>query len=240
MPHRLDFPGLTNIAGPAIADAGPRFTVSILLVAAVNFLGLGIAPPTADWALMISENREGITINPLSVLIPALMTGIIMFPIYIASRSNASAELRHITIIDASGNEDKNTVEASATTTDTTPPTFGGVGSATGVGSSTLLVAWRPASDVGYPSSAITYNVYVSTVQGGESFTKRNQEKGVVVIGPTGGINTTRKALRIRPRVDLIERVKHDPSFLDRSSQRHQLLKGEAGGRGTSASGSSG
>jgi peptide/nickel transport system permease protein len=66
-----------NIAGPTIADAGPRFTVSILLVAAVNFLGLGIAPPTADWALMISENREGITINPLSVLVPALMIGIL-------------------------------------------------------------------------------------------------------------------------------------------------------------------
>jgi peptide/nickel transport system permease protein len=68
---------LPNIAGPLIADAGPRFTVSILLVAAVNFLGLGIAPPTADWALMISENREGITIKPLAVLIPALMIGIL-------------------------------------------------------------------------------------------------------------------------------------------------------------------
>jgi peptide/nickel transport system permease protein len=68
---------LPNIAGPVIADAGPRFTVSILLVAAVNFLGLGIAPPTADWALMISENREGITINPLAVLIPALMIGLL-------------------------------------------------------------------------------------------------------------------------------------------------------------------
>jgi peptide/nickel transport system permease protein len=66
-----------NIAGPALADAGPRFTVSILLVAAVNFLGLGIAPPTADWALMISENREGITINALSVLVPALMIGLL-------------------------------------------------------------------------------------------------------------------------------------------------------------------
>jgi peptide/nickel transport system permease protein len=66
-----------NMAGPLVADAGPRFTVSILLVAAVNFLGLGIAPPTADWALMISENRAGITINPLAVLIPALMIGLL-------------------------------------------------------------------------------------------------------------------------------------------------------------------
>ena len=64
---------LPNIWGPIVADGGPRFTVSILLVAAVNFLGLGVAPPTADWALMISENREGITINPWAVVAPALM-----------------------------------------------------------------------------------------------------------------------------------------------------------------------
>jgi peptide/nickel transport system permease protein len=68
---------LPNIVGTIVADAGPRFTVSILLVAAVNFLGLGISPPKADWALMISENRGGITINSLSVLVPALMIGIL-------------------------------------------------------------------------------------------------------------------------------------------------------------------
>jgi peptide/nickel transport system permease protein len=64
---------LPNIWGTIVADGGPRYTVSVLLVAAVNFLGLGVAPPTADWALMISENREGITINPWAVVAPALM-----------------------------------------------------------------------------------------------------------------------------------------------------------------------
>jgi ABC-2 type transport system permease protein len=39
----------------------------------------------------------------ITLAIPALMAGVIMFPIYMASRSNASAELRHITIIDATG-----------------------------------------------------------------------------------------------------------------------------------------
>jgi ABC-type dipeptide/oligopeptide/nickel transport system permease subunit len=68
---------MPNIVGPVTADAGPRFTVSILLVAAVNFLGLGISPPTADWALMISENQGGITINSLAVLVPALMIGLL-------------------------------------------------------------------------------------------------------------------------------------------------------------------
>jgi peptide/nickel transport system permease protein len=66
---------LPNIWGTVVADGGPRFTVSILLVAAVNFLGLGLSPPKADWAMMISENRSGITINPWAVVAPALMIG---------------------------------------------------------------------------------------------------------------------------------------------------------------------
>lgn len=64
---------LPNIWPPIAADAGPRFTVSILLVAAINFLGLGLRPPTADWALMISENSTGLTIQPLAIAIPAAM-----------------------------------------------------------------------------------------------------------------------------------------------------------------------
>jgi ABC-type dipeptide/oligopeptide/nickel transport system permease subunit len=68
---------LPNILNPIIADAGPRFTVSVLLVAAVNFIGLGLQPPASDWALMISENRGALTVTPLtvsaSVFVPALL-----------------------------------------------------------------------------------------------------------------------------------------------------------------------
>jgi len=66
---------LPNIWPAVAADAGPRLTVSILLVAAVNFVGVGLAPPAADWALMISENRAGISINPWAVVAPAVMIG---------------------------------------------------------------------------------------------------------------------------------------------------------------------
>ena len=34
---------LPNISSPLIADAGLRFTFSVLLVASVNFLGLGLS-----------------------------------------------------------------------------------------------------------------------------------------------------------------------------------------------------
>ena len=82
---------LPNITGTVVADAGPRFTVSVLLVAAVNFLGLGIAPPRADWALMIAENRPGITVNPWAVVAPALMIGILTVALNVFADSVARA-----------------------------------------------------------------------------------------------------------------------------------------------------
>ena len=50
---------LPNIGGTIAADAGPRLTVTIFLFAGLSFLGLGVQPPTPDWALMIAENRAG-------------------------------------------------------------------------------------------------------------------------------------------------------------------------------------
>jgi ABC-type dipeptide/oligopeptide/nickel transport system permease subunit len=64
---------LPNIALPILADAGVRLTGSILLVASVNFLGLGLQPPSADWALMISENRQGLTIQPWAAVVPIIL-----------------------------------------------------------------------------------------------------------------------------------------------------------------------
>jgi peptide/nickel transport system permease protein len=64
---------LPNVMNPVLADLGLRFSGSMLLIASVNFLGLGLKPPTADWALMISENRVGITLQPWVILVPALL-----------------------------------------------------------------------------------------------------------------------------------------------------------------------
>ncbi|MHB1570587.1 MAG: ABC transporter permease, partial [Solirubrobacteraceae bacterium] len=43
------------------------------------FLGFGIQPPNADWGLMISENREAVTLQPWPMIVPAL--GIALFAI---------------------------------------------------------------------------------------------------------------------------------------------------------------
>jgi peptide/nickel transport system permease protein len=64
---------LPNVLGTVLADAGIRLTASILIIASVNFLGLGLQPPRADWALMISENRGGISLQPWVVAAPAFL-----------------------------------------------------------------------------------------------------------------------------------------------------------------------
>jgi ABC-type dipeptide/oligopeptide/nickel transport system permease subunit len=68
---------LPNIVPTIAADFGLRFTYSIILVASVNFFGLGLQPPAADWALIISENREGLTLNAWVILVPAALIALL-------------------------------------------------------------------------------------------------------------------------------------------------------------------
>ncbi len=72
---------LPNIMAPVMADLGVRFSWTIILIASVNFLGLGLTPPTADWGLMISENRVIIPTNPMSVVAPALMLALLIIAV---------------------------------------------------------------------------------------------------------------------------------------------------------------
>lgn len=64
---------LPNIAPSLIANIGLSLTFAILLTAAVNFLNLGLQPPAANWALMISENRPVLSLNVWSTVAPAAL-----------------------------------------------------------------------------------------------------------------------------------------------------------------------
>lgn len=66
-----------NILPAVLADAGLRFTFSVLFIAAANFLTIGVQPPSADWGLMINENRNYISINPWAVAAPAAMIALL-------------------------------------------------------------------------------------------------------------------------------------------------------------------
>jgi len=66
-----------NILAPVLVDSALRFTYSILIIASVNYLGLGLQPPSSDWALMVSENREYINLNVWAVIAPAAMIALL-------------------------------------------------------------------------------------------------------------------------------------------------------------------
>jgi ABC-type dipeptide/oligopeptide/nickel transport system permease subunit len=90
-----------NILAPIMADVGLRFTYSIILVASVNFLGLGLQPPSADWALMISENRSGLSLNPWSVLAPALMLALLTIAVNMVGDAIARTQEVSATVVGA-------------------------------------------------------------------------------------------------------------------------------------------
>jgi peptide/nickel transport system permease protein len=68
---------LPNVTTPLLVELGLRMTYSIGLVAAISFLGFGLQPPTADWGLMINENRLSITVQAWAVLLPILAIGLL-------------------------------------------------------------------------------------------------------------------------------------------------------------------
>ena len=87
-----------NITGPLFADVGVRLTLSILLIAAVTFLGLGPPPPAANWALMLNENRAGITIQPWVIVVPALLIATLTIAVNLVA--DAIARSRGISIVE--------------------------------------------------------------------------------------------------------------------------------------------
>jgi peptide/nickel transport system permease protein len=75
---------LPGVLPTFLVDAGMRIPISILLIASLSFLGLGIQPPTADWGLIISENRVGLTAQPWAVVAPIAVFALLMIGVNLA------------------------------------------------------------------------------------------------------------------------------------------------------------
>ncbi|GAB3837445.1 hypothetical protein GCM10029963_02420 [Micromonospora andamanensis] len=63
----------TGIRRVLLADAGVRFIGAVYLVATASFLGIGVAPDAADWAVMVDRNRTGLFLQPWAVAVPAAL-----------------------------------------------------------------------------------------------------------------------------------------------------------------------
>lgn len=55
------------------ADLGVRLTGALYLVASASFLGVGVPPDAADWAVMVDRNRGGLFLQPWAVVVPAVL-----------------------------------------------------------------------------------------------------------------------------------------------------------------------
>jgi ABC-type dipeptide/oligopeptide/nickel transport system permease subunit len=68
---------LPNIVPYILASFGAYVSGAVIFVASLSFLGVGAQPPAADWGLMITENQPVLASNPLALLAPAAMIGLI-------------------------------------------------------------------------------------------------------------------------------------------------------------------
>ncbi|TYK51379.1 ABC transporter permease [Actinomadura decatromicini] len=63
---------LPSVTSPLMVEIGLRLMWSVVGLASLSFLGFGVQPPASDWGLMVSENKDGLAIQPLAVFIPAV------------------------------------------------------------------------------------------------------------------------------------------------------------------------
>jgi peptide/nickel transport system permease protein len=64
---------LPNISGPLLAMTFLRFGHTLLTVAALSYLGVGVQPPTPDWGAMLAEAQPYMQRAPRLLIAPALL-----------------------------------------------------------------------------------------------------------------------------------------------------------------------
>jgi len=64
---------LPNISGPLLATSFLRFGHTLLTVAGLSYLGVGVQPPTPDWGAMLAEAQPYMQRLPLLLIAPALL-----------------------------------------------------------------------------------------------------------------------------------------------------------------------
>jgi len=63
---------LPNVAPPIIVLATLQTARLLLALAALSFLGLGVAPPTAEWGAMLNDGKNFLDTAPQLMLYPGL------------------------------------------------------------------------------------------------------------------------------------------------------------------------
>lgn len=72
---------LPNIGPTLLVEIALRLTYAVMFIASLSFLGLGVRPPSANWGVLVAENRLLLLINPVGVLVPALLIALLAISI---------------------------------------------------------------------------------------------------------------------------------------------------------------
>jgi peptide/nickel transport system permease protein len=65
---------LPNVLGPLAVNAATQIGVTMIGIAGLSFLGIGVTEPQAEWGSMINASRAYIQLAPWAVLFPAAAT----------------------------------------------------------------------------------------------------------------------------------------------------------------------
>jgi len=68
---------LPNMWGIIIVDFTLRYANGVLLVASLSYLGIGVAPPTPAWGLMVKEGQPLLQIAPWIVVFPCVTIAVL-------------------------------------------------------------------------------------------------------------------------------------------------------------------
>jgi peptide/nickel transport system permease protein len=78
-----------NAASTLLVEFALRTGYAPALIGAFGFLGFGVQPPSPEWGLMISENRNLILVSPVTVLGPGLALASLVVGINLAAEGLA-------------------------------------------------------------------------------------------------------------------------------------------------------
>ncbi len=67
-----------NATGVLLVEFGVRAGYAPILISSLGFLGFGARPPSSQWGLMISENRDAIVTAPVTVLAPSMALALLV------------------------------------------------------------------------------------------------------------------------------------------------------------------
>ena len=74
---------LPNVIFPLAVQATIRVSYAVLVSSGLSFLGIGVAPPTPDWGLMIAEGRSFVRFAPWIAGVPGTALAILLIALSI-------------------------------------------------------------------------------------------------------------------------------------------------------------